>query len=109
MKEKTVTLGGKPTKISTSGYLVILYSDLFNSNVFEDFSKIVAEVKETGKVPKKEMITLFKVTYAMAKHSDPDIPNFEDWIREIDILDIPNISDDIIDLWVDETSTQSTP
>jgi len=109
MKEVTVKLGGQDVKISSSGYLVVLYADLFGSNVFEDFGRIVKSVAETQQIPYSEMTTLFKLAYAMAKHSDSELMPYEDWLRAIDVYDIPNIANEIIDLWAADTENQSTP
>lgn len=109
MKEITVRIGGEDVKLSTSGYIVVLYSDLFGSNVFEDFGRIVSAAQDSNTIPYKEMATLYKLTYAMAKHSDAEIADYEDWLRKTDVLEIPMLADQIIDLWARETSTQSTP
>lgn len=109
MKEITVKLGGEDVKLSTSGFLVILYSDLFGSNVFEDFQRIIDIAQKTGRVPFTETSTLYKLAYAMAKHSDPELVPFEEWLRKQDMMEVPLIADKIVDLWVDETATQSSP
>ncbi len=109
MKELTVNLGGKDVKISSSGYLVVLYADLFNANVFEDFGRIVEHVKETNQIPYSDMTVLFQLAYAMAKHSDPELIPYDEWLREIDIYDIPGIASEMIELWSENTVQQSTP
>lgn len=109
MKEITVKIGGEDVKLSTSGYLVVLYSDLFGSNVFEDFGRIVSAAQNSNTIPYAEITTLYKLAYAMAKHSDPELVNYEDWLRKTEVLEIPLLADQIIDLWADETATQSTP
>ena len=109
MKEITVKLGGEDVKVSTSGYLVVLYADLFGSNVFEDFSRIIDIAQKTGAVPFSETTTLYKLAYAMAKHSDPELIPFEDWLRKQNPMEVPLIADQLVNLWVDETATQSSP
>lgn len=109
MKEISVKLGGEEVKLSASGYLVVLYSELFNSNVFEDFQRIIDIAKKTGSVPFTETTTLYKLAYAMAKHSDPEVVPFEDWLRKQNIMEVPLIADKLVDLWVDETASQSSP
>lgn len=109
MKEITVKLGGEEVNLSASGYLVVLYSELFNSNVFEDFQRIIDIAQKTGAVPFAETTTLYKLAYAMAKHSDPEVVPFEDWLRKQNIMEVPLIADKLVDLWVDETASQSSP
>lgn len=109
MKEITVKLGGEDVKLSASGYLVVLYSDLFGSNVFEDFARIIDKAQTTGMVPFSETGTLYKLAYAMAKHSDPELVPFEDWLRKQNIMEVPLIADQLVNLWGDETATQSSP
>lgn len=109
MKEKIVKIGEEEVKLSTSGYLVILYSDLFGSNLFEDMGRIVEAAATQKMIPYKEITTLYKLAYAMARHADDTIPPFAEWLRKFDAMAIPLISGDLIDLWADETTTQSTP
>ena len=109
MKEITVKLGGEDVKLSASGFLVILYSDLFGSNVFEDFQRIIDIAQKTGSVPFAETTTLYKLAYAMAKHSDPEVVPFEDWLRKQNVMEVPLIADQLVNLWGDETATQSSP
>lgn len=109
MKEITVKLGGEDVKMSTSGYLVVLYSDLFGSNVFYDFGRIIDIAQKTGAVPFSEATTLYKLAYAMAKHSNPELIPFDEWLRKQKPMEVPLIADQIVNLWGEETATQSSP
>lgn len=109
MKEITVRLGSEDVKLSTSAYIVVMYQDLFRSNVFDDMSRITDAAVTGGSIPYAELFTLYKLCYAMAKHSDSDIVPFDEWLKKMDVFEIPMIADRLIELWVDEAKTNSTP
>ena len=109
MNEKVVNLGGKEVKLSTSSYIVILYSELFNDNIFAEMNDIILAARDSGKIPFEKLEVLYKLTYAMAKHSDNDIPPIKEWLRQFDVYAIPEIAGDLIELWTAENEQQSVP
>ena len=109
MKEKTVKIGDKEVKLKTSGYTPLLYSDLFGSNIFAEMQEIIESAGTTGTVPFSKIITLYRLSYCMAKQADDSIPPLEEWMDQFDVYDIPEIAGELIELWALDNRQQSTP
>lgn len=109
MKEKIVKIGEQEVKLKTSAYTPILYSNLFNSNIFAEMQEIIMSAGGTGVVPYEKVLTLYRLAYCMAKHADPSVASMEEWMDQFGVYDIPEIAGDLIDLWAEDNQTQSTP
>ena len=109
MNKKTVKIGGKDVPLKTSAYTPLLYSQLFNANIFADMQEIVVTANQTGVVPFEKVVTLYRLAYCMAKHADDKIPPIDEWLDQFDVYDIPEVTGDLIELWAADNKTQSTP
>lgn len=109
MKEKTVKIGAVEVPMKTSAYTPILYSNLFNGNIFAEMNDIITSAGKTGSVPFEKVTILYKLAYCMAKQADDTLPPIEEWLDQFDIYDIPEIAGELISLWAVENERQSTP
>lgn len=109
MKTKTIQITGMDVPLKTSAYTPILYSNLFNQNIFADMQDIIMTAGEKGTIPFSKVIVLYQLAYCMAKHADPKIPPIEEWLDQFDVYDIPEHAADLIELWAADNQNQSTP
>lgn len=109
MKEKLITISGIEVPLKVSAYTPVLYSNLFNENIFAEMQNIITVAGQTGTVPFEKVTVLYKLAYCMAKHADSSIPAFEEWLDQFDVYDIPAIAGELIGLWSADNQSQSTP
>lgn len=109
MKEKSITISGIEVPLKVSAYTPVLYSNLFNENIFAEMQDIITVAGKTGTVPYERVTVLYKLAYCMAKHADSSIPAFGEWLDQFDVYDIPEIAGELIGLWSADNQSQSTP
>lgn len=109
MKTKTIQISGIDVPLKTSAYTPVLYSNLYNANIFAEMQDIITVAGQTGTVPFDKIIVLYRLAYCMAKHADPNLPPLEEWLDQFDVYDIPSIAGDLIGLWAADSQSQSTP
>lgn len=109
MKEKSITISGIEVPLKVSAYTPVLYSNLFNENIFAEMQNIITVAGQTGTVPFEKVTVLYKLAYCMAKHADSSIPAFEEWLDQFDVYDIPAIAGELIGLWSADNQSQSIP
>lgn len=109
MKEKTIQISGVDVPLKASAYTPVLYTNLFNKNIFAEMQDIITVAGQTGTVPFEKVMVLYNLTYCMAKQANPKIPPMEEWLDQFDIYDIPAVAGDLISLWAADSQGQSTP
>lgn len=109
MKEKTIQISGIDVPLKTSAYTPVLYTNLFNQNIFAEMQEIITIAGERGTVPFEKIIVLYRLAYCMARHADPKLPPMEEWLDQFDVYDIPEIAGELIGLWAADSQGQSTP
>lgn len=109
MKEKTIQISGIDVPLKTSAYTPVLYSNLFNKNIFQEMQDIILTAGESGTIPFDKVIVLYRLAYCMAKHADSKIAPMEEWLDQFDVYDIPEAAGELIGLWAADSQNQSTP
>lgn len=105
--ERTITISGKECSFKSSGALPRIYRVLFKKDLFGDMQELQG-LSESNIFGGGAMETLENVAYAMAYHYDKTIPSIEEWLENFDTFALMNALPDIISLWTDEITTEST-
>lgn len=117
MREKTVKVGEKEVRFTSSAMIPLLYRNEFKGkDIFVDMQKLHNEMesKEEKELDLSvEALEVFeRVAYIFAKHTAKvekreDFESMEDWFLQFETFDIYLILPQIIDLWVVENQTKS--
>lgn len=118
--EKTIAIGGRELKLKSSAAVPRLYRLKFRRDIYSDMSKLIKDFEKAEKAKKKsdgesslpiDSLELFEnLAYIFAKHADSSIPNtIDEWLEEFECFDIYEVLPEIIDLWLVDNQTMSTP
>lgn len=104
---KTVTVGDKELKLKTSAALMRLYKANFGRDIMKDIMALRG-VDENTLFEGDNMETLENITYTMARHADPGIPdNILEWLEGFDTFSLMNVLPEVLNLWEEEVKTSS--
>lgn len=109
---KILIIDGKEVKFKASAAIPRLYRMRFGRDVLKDLAQLkAAYVKNLTEEEQLSIINLEifeNVAYIMAKHATPDeISNsVEDWLDNFETFSIYQILEELLDLWVQNESTQ---
>ena len=109
---KTLNIDGKEVKFKASAAIPRLYRMRLGRDVLKDLDQLkAAYVKNLTEEEQLSIIDLEifeNIAYIMAKHAAPDeISNsIEDWLDNFETFSIYQILEELLDLWVQNESTQ---
>lgn len=112
--EKTVNIDGKAVKFKATARTPRLYRVMFGRDMIQDMEKLKsafeARVKGGTELSGVDLTLFENVSYAMAKHADPEIPDSpDDWLDGFGMFSIYEILPEILQLWRSSTGTLSDP
>ena len=101
---KKVEIDGKQVPFKASAAIPRIYRIKFNRDIYKDLrslEKAVGEGDEENSNLDLFSLEMFEnITYVMAKHADPNIPDTpEEWLDEFNTFSIYQVLPSIIELW----------
>ena len=122
--EKILIIDGKEVKMRASALIPRLYRFEFGRDIIKDmnilkkaFDKAQRLTKDATEEEKQDAqlsaldLTIFEnVSYIMAKHADPSIPDTpEEWLDTFEIFSIYEVLPEILNMWNLSQRTTSVP
>ena len=105
MKKTTINIDGIDVEVGTSAGLCIDYREEFNEDLLVQMGGLLAYAKEHGSIPMGQVMVIFQLVYAMAKHVNADILPYKEWLKQFSIDGILNNLDGILKLWSEDQET----
>lgn len=101
---KTISIDGQEVTFRASAAVPRLYRVKFHRDIYKDLSalqKSLGENDENASRLDSFSLEMFEnISYIMAKHADPSIPNTpEEWLERFNTFSIYQVLPEIIDLW----------
>ena len=101
---KTIHIDGQDVTLRASAAVPRIYRIKFNRDIFRDLNmlqKVCEKNDEEMSYLDNLSLEMFEnITYVMAKHADPTIPDTpEEWLDGFGTFSIYRILPEIIDLW----------
>lgn len=77
---------GKKLKIKSAPWSLVVYEDQFGRDLNMDFQTTSVEFAKTGRV---DMATFTRILWCLARTADPNLPDYEAWMKGLpdDALD----------------------
>ncbi|MEG0854418.1 MAG: hypothetical protein RSF82_11125 [Angelakisella sp.] len=99
---KTITIDGTAVEFKATAAVPRLYRIKFGRDMLQDISKL--KEAYAGSLQGEEFesvdLELFEnVTYIMAKHGNPSIPDTEEWFEQFEMFSIYKILPEVLGLW----------
>lgn len=109
---KTIEIDGQDVPFRASAAIPRIYRVKFGRDIYKDLAflnKVVKNNSEEASGLDSLSLEMFEnITYVMAKHADPDIPDTaEEWLDEFNVFSIYQILPKIIELWNLNIQTQA--
>ena len=101
---RNIEIDGKEVAFKASAAIPRIYRLKFGRDIYRDLAaleKNVGENEEGKSTLDLVSLEMFEnITYVMAKHADPSIPNTpEEWLDEFNTFSIYQVLPQLIDLW----------
>lgn len=109
---KTLNIDGKKVKFKASAAIPRLYRMRFGRDVLKDLAQLktayVKNLTEEEQFSIMDLEIFENIAYIMAKHAAPDEISdaVEDWLDNFETFSIYQVLDELLDLWVQNESTQ---
>ena len=77
---------GKKLKIKSAPWSLVVYEDQFGRDMSMDFQSMSVTFAKTGRV---DMATFTRILWCLARTADPNLPDYEAWMKSMpdDALD----------------------
>ena len=72
-----------------------IYRDIFHRDMFKDIQKLAQT---------QDVEILSDICYAMAKHANSDILEYDEWLDQFGMMDMLDVIDEVTDLWMTNNS-----
>lgn len=113
MTRRTVTVSGKDVTFQSSAAIPRLYRIRFRRDIFQDLSALEKSFNTKGEKGALEIgdLEVFEnITYIMAKHADPTIPDdISEWLEDFEMFSIYEILPEILEMWNINMQTDVAP
>lgn len=101
---KKIEIDGKEVAFRASAAIPRIYRMKFQRDIYKDLAALEKAIGDnTEEVSNLDMFSLEmfeNITYIMAKHADPSIPDSpEEWLDEFNTFSIYQVLPKIIELW----------
>lgn len=104
---KTIKINGINVEFKSSGALIRIYHNLFGRDLFKDMD-VLKGLTEKSMLETANLSLLEDIAYCMAKHADPNNKmTIEEWLEQFDVFGVVTALPEIIDLWLEGTTTNS--
>lgn len=104
MIKKEIEIDGNMVPFRASATIPRLYRAQFKRDIFKDLMKLEKAIKKEGEtesgIPIDDLEMFENVSYIMAKHADPTIPDTpEEWLDRFNTFSIYQVLPQILELW----------
>lgn len=72
-------INGKDYKLSYTGETLLIYKEEFNKDLLLESQKLTKNF---------DFVSIFEICWAMAKTNDKDIPNFREFMANVDVSEV---------------------
>jgi hypothetical protein len=101
---KTISIDGQEVTFRASAAVPRLYRVKFHRDIYKDLSALQKSLGENdenaSRLDSFSLEMFVNISYIMAKHADPSIPNTpEEWLERFNTFSIYQVLPEIIDLW----------
>lgn len=113
--EKTIKIDGRDILFRATAAVPRLYRIKFGRDIMQDMKTIRDDIEASKngekQMPVKTLEVFENVAYLMAKHADPSLEakSPEEWLDGFNTFSIYAVFPQILELWVANNETLSTP
>lgn len=111
---RTLTVDGKEVKLRASAAIPRLYRIKFRRDILQDMTTIQQALKKSSEgvstIPLEALELFENVSYLMAKHADPTVPDsVDEWLDGFDTFSIYSVFPVIEEMWTENITQLSVP
>lgn len=107
---KTIVIDGQAVEFKASAAIPRLYRVKFRRDILQDLDKLrnaYIDNQTAGKEFAAIDLEVFEnVTWIMAKHANPDVPDIDEWFEQFNMFSIYEILPQVLELWAINEQTQ---
>ena len=107
---KTIIIDGQAVEFKASAAIPRLYRVKFHRDILQDLDKLrnaYIDNQTAGKEFAAIDLEVFEnVTWIMAKHANPDVPDIDEWFEQFNMFSIYEIMPQVLELWAINEQTQ---
>ena len=96
--EKVININGVDVKFKATASTPRRYREYFNRDLFRDIASVQPSL-EKGEITSQDLSCFENLAYTMAKQSDPEIGDINEWLDKFEMLSIYQILPQLIELW----------
>lgn len=99
---KVVKLGKESIRLESNAYSLILYENEFRRNFIKDFENVCGNAEEL------DIVNYARFLWVFAKTANDDIPDFESFIKSVELSGIFNNIPNIVNLIAENIGANSS-
>lgn len=93
--QKTINISDIDVDMKCTARTPKIYRDIFHRDMFKDIQKLAQT---------QDVEILSDVCYAMAKHANSDILEYDEWLDQFGMMDMLDVIDEVTGLWMTNNS-----
>ena len=116
MREKTIKIDNIEVGLKTSAAIPVLYNrEFIGEDFFINMAKLFDAYEKGNQEELYKLINMVQeMAYIFAKHynethNKPFNQNYIEWLTQFETFSVANVTDDIMSLWSEESTANSTP
>jgi hypothetical protein len=93
--QKTIKISDIDVDMKCTARTPKIYRDIFHRDMFKDIQSLART---------QDVEILSDICYAMAKHANSDILEYDEWLDQFGMMDMMDVIDEVTSLWMTNNS-----